>query len=101
MGLADNASTPADLEPLVKRLLSQKASTRGDQPSHPDLLDYLATELLDSHWDVKAMLKRMVTSATYRQDSRIHPEQWQNDPVPAAVELHLWQPRHRARHADA
>ncbi len=52
----------------------------GEPPTHPELLDYLATELLDSHWDVKAMLKRIVTSATYRQDSRIHPEQWQSDP---------------------
>ena len=52
----------------------------GEPPTHPELLDYLATELLDSHWDVKGMLKRIVTSATYRQDSRIHPEQWQNDP---------------------
>lgn len=52
----------------------------GEPPTHPELLDYLATELHDSHWDVKVMLKRMVTSATYRQDSRIQPEQWQNDP---------------------
>ena len=42
----------------------------GDLPSHPELLDFLATELIDSGWDVKATLRLIVTSATYRQSSR-------------------------------
>ncbi len=43
---------------------------QGEWPSHPDLLDWLATEFVRSGWDVKAILRLMVTSATYRQDSR-------------------------------
>jgi Protein of unknown function (DUF1553)/Protein of unknown function (DUF1549)/Domain of unknown function (DUF4375)/Concanavalin A-like lectin/glucanases superfamily/Planctomycete cytochrome C len=42
----------------------------GEAPSHPDLLDFLATELIRTGWDVKAMQRLIVTSATYRQDSR-------------------------------
>jgi len=42
---------------------------RGEKPSHPELLDWLATEFIRSGWDVKAMLRLMVTSATYRQSS--------------------------------
>ncbi|MEO2163781.1 MAG: DUF1553 domain-containing protein [bacterium] len=44
--------------------------TQGALPSHPDLLDALALEFIDSGWDVKALLRRMVLSATYRQSSR-------------------------------
>ena len=40
---------------------------QGDFPSHPDLLDWLATEFIRSGWDMKAMQKLIVTSATYRQ----------------------------------
>lgn len=43
---------------------------QGEAPSHPELLDYLATRFIDSGWDVKAMHRLMVTSATYRQSSR-------------------------------
>jgi hypothetical protein len=39
----------------------------GDRPSHPELLDWLAVQFMDSGWDTKAMHKLMVTSATYRQ----------------------------------
>ncbi len=41
--------------------------TRGELPSHPELLDYLATELVDGKWDLKKLHKRIVLSATYRQ----------------------------------
>ena len=41
--------------------------TQGARPSHPELLDWLATELVRTGWDVKAMLRLIVTSATYRQ----------------------------------
>ncbi|MBI1913316.1 MAG: PSD1 domain-containing protein [Planctomycetes bacterium] len=45
--------------------------TQGELPSHPDLLDWLATEFIASGWDTKAMLKTMALSATYRQSSAL------------------------------
>jgi mono/diheme cytochrome c family protein len=53
---------------------------RGELPTHPELLDYLATELVDSKWDLKKLHKRIVLSATYRQASRMSPEKLQRDP---------------------
>ena len=53
---------------------------QGEPPSHPELLDWLATEFLRSGWDVKAMLRLIVTSATYRQSSRVTPEGLRHDP---------------------
>ena len=44
--------------------------TMGDEPSHPELLDWLATELVAQGWSLKAMHRLIVTSATYRQSSR-------------------------------
>ena len=44
--------------------------TQGDWPSHPELLDWLATEFVAGGWDVKALQKLIVTSAAYRQDSK-------------------------------
>ena len=52
----------------------------GEAPSHPELLDYLATELIASDWDVKAMQKRIVMSAAYQQSSRITPALAERDP---------------------
>jgi hypothetical protein len=43
---------------------------QGEWPSHPELLDWLASEFRDSGWNVKHMVRLMVTSATYRQESR-------------------------------
>lgn len=54
--------------------------TRGEWPSHPELLDWLATEFIQSGWDVKHMVRLMVTSATYRQDSHITPQLRDLDP---------------------
>lgn len=54
--------------------------SQGEWPVHPELLDYLAVEFMDSGWDVKHMLKLMVTSATYRQSSRLTPELIAKDP---------------------
>jgi hypothetical protein len=48
---------------------SEEFGSQGELPSHPELLDWLAAELRDSGWDLKALLKLMVTSATYRQSS--------------------------------
>ncbi len=45
---------------------------QGERPSHPKLLDWLATEFIDSGWDTRHMLSVIVTSATYRQSSRVH-----------------------------
>jgi Protein of unknown function (DUF1553)/Protein of unknown function (DUF1549) len=45
--------------------------TQGELPSHPELLDWLATEYIASGWDTKAMLKKMALSATYRQSSNL------------------------------
>ncbi len=47
--------------------------SQGTWPTHPDLLDWLACEFVDSGWDVRAMLKRIVMTATYRQSSRPRP----------------------------
>jgi hypothetical protein len=53
---------------------------QGDAPSHPELLDWLAREFVESGWDVKGLLRLIVTSATYRQDSAASPELLQRDP---------------------
>ena len=53
---------------------------RGDYPSHSQLLDWLAAEFVNSDWDVKAMQKKIVLSATYRQSSRYRPAAAKVDP---------------------
>jgi hypothetical protein len=52
----------------------------GEPPSHPELLDWLATEFIRQKWSMKAMHRLIVTSATYRQDGRVTPELLQRDP---------------------
>jgi mono/diheme cytochrome c family protein len=54
--------------------------TRGEQPSHPELLDWLASELEARGWSQKAMIKQIVCSATYRQASRFRPDLADVDP---------------------
>ncbi|MBS1830015.1 MAG: DUF1553 domain-containing protein [Acidobacteria bacterium] len=54
--------------------------SQGEPPSHPALLDWLATEFMESGWDVKALQKKIVMSATYRQSTRATQEQLQRDP---------------------
>ncbi len=63
---------------LVKTV--EDFGSQGEWPSHPDLLDWLATEFIQSGWDVKALQKRIVMSATYRQSSRMTPEMFERDP---------------------
>jgi hypothetical protein len=63
---------------LVKTI--EDFGVQGDSPSNPDLLDWLATEFVASGWDVKAMQKLIVMSATYRQSSKASPELLQRDP---------------------
>ncbi len=54
--------------------------SQGDQPSHAELLDWLATEYPRTNWDVKSMQRLIVTSATYRQSSRVTQELLERDP---------------------
>ena len=54
--------------------------SQGAWPTHPQLLDWLATEFLRRHWNVKEMHKLMVMSATYQQSSRVAPELSKRDP---------------------
>ena len=54
--------------------------SQGEAPSHPELLDWLAREFVESGWDQKHMARLLVTSATYRQASRIRPESQAADP---------------------
>ena len=61
-------STPADF------------GTQGQIPSHPELLDYLATEFRESGWNVKHLIRQIVTSATYRQSSMASPGHYRRDP---------------------
>ncbi|MFM1832883.1 MAG: hypothetical protein RLZZ461_1199, partial [Planctomycetota bacterium] len=48
--------------------------TQGDRPTHPALLDWLATTFIEDGWDVKALHRRLVTSDTYAQSARRRPE---------------------------
>lgn len=59
---------------------SEEFGSQGELPSHPELLDWLATDFVRQHWDVKAFLKMIVTSATYQQSSRVTPELYERDP---------------------
>jgi len=54
--------------------------TQGELPSHPELLDMLALQLINSGWDLKALIRDIVTSATYRQTSRVTPDRLEKDP---------------------
>ena len=52
----------------------------GASPSHPELLDWLAVEFVDKGWSVKTMLKMLVLSATYQQDSAVSADLEARDP---------------------
>jgi mono/diheme cytochrome c family protein len=54
--------------------------TQGEPPSHAELLDWLASELRDSGWQIKPLHKLIVMSATYRQSSAARPELYERDP---------------------
>ncbi|MEZ4901411.1 MAG: DUF1553 domain-containing protein [Spirosomataceae bacterium] len=57
---------------LVKT--AEDFGNQGEMPSHPQLLDYLAVTLIKSGWDVKKLMKTLVMTATYQQDSRANRE---------------------------
>jgi len=76
----------SDLNPLTSRVLANRLwhwlfgaglvrttdnfGTTGEEPSHPELLDYLAARLLEKNWSVKSLLREIVLSRTYRLSSR-------------------------------
>jgi len=53
----------------------------GELPTHPELLDWLATEFRRNNWDIKAFFRMILTSATYRQSSNVTPEKKRVDPA--------------------
>ncbi|MCY2959516.1 MAG: DUF1553 domain-containing protein [Planctomycetota bacterium] len=53
--------------------------TRGERPTHPEVLDWLAAEFVESGWDVRALYRTIVTSATYRQSSHLSAELLEKD----------------------
>ena len=59
---------------------SEEFGTQGELPSHPDLLDWLAVDFMDSGWSQKYLCKTIVMSATYRQSSVITPRSHEQDP---------------------
>jgi hypothetical protein len=59
---------------------SEDLGAQGEWPSHPELLDWLAVEFIQSSWNVKALQRLIVTSATYRQSSRVSPALAEKDP---------------------
>jgi hypothetical protein len=59
---------------------SDDFGTRGEPPTHPELLDYLADEFRQSGWDVKRFVKLLLTSDAFRRDARATPESLARDP---------------------
>ncbi len=59
---------------------SENLGRQSDWPSHPELLDWLAVDFVDSGWDVKGLIKGLVMSQAYRQSSIIDDERLQRDP---------------------
>ncbi len=68
---------------------------QGEPPTHPELLDWLAAEFMDSGWDMKHMVRVLVTSNAYRQDSRARDDIKEVDP------LNRLYSRQNARRLDA
>ena len=63
---------------LVKTV--EDFGAQGEWPSNPELLDWLATEFVRNGWNIKALQKTIVMSATYKQSSKVTPELMQKDP---------------------
>ena len=59
---------------------SEEFGSQGEPPSHPELLDWMASELLRLKWNMKEFTKLLVTSAAYRQSSVITPALYERDP---------------------
>ncbi len=58
---------------------SEDLGRMGEPPSHPELIDWLAAEFILSGWDIKALQRKLVLSATYRQSSETTPEKLSKD----------------------
>ncbi len=69
---------------LVKT--SENLGTQTEWPSNPELLDWLATEMVRLHWDLKAFQKEIVMSAAYQQASEVTPEMMESDPENRMIE---------------
>jgi len=63
---------------LVKT--SEDFGVQGERPSHPELLDWLAVDFMESGWDLQRMQKQMLMSSTYQQSSVVSPQGWEVDP---------------------
>jgi hypothetical protein len=59
---------------------SEDFGAQGEYPSHPELLDELANSFIGSQWDIKAIVRAIVTSETYQQTSRVASTEYQSDP---------------------
>jgi hypothetical protein len=59
---------------------SEDFGSQGALPSNPELLDWLATELIRLKWDTKAFIKQLVMTAAYRQSASVSPEAYERDP---------------------
>ncbi len=53
---------------------------QGELPTHPELLDWLAVDFMEHGWDIKRLVKQIVTSATYHQSSKVKEENYKKDP---------------------
>lgn len=53
---------------------------QGDLPSHPELLDWLAVDFMENNWDIKRLVKKIVTSSTYKQSSKVTKKALEKDP---------------------
>jgi hypothetical protein len=53
---------------------------QGELPSHPELLDWLAIDFMEHGWDIKRLMKQVVTSATYKQSAKVTKEHLEKDP---------------------
>ena len=94
LGLAKwilNEKNPLTARVLVNRVWQQffgrglvktaeDFGNQGELPSHPELLDWLAVEFMESGWDLKALIKQIVRSKTYQQSSKIQVELLEKDP---------------------
>jgi hypothetical protein len=60
---------------------SEDFGVRGELPSHPELLDWMAVELVQKGWDLKALIRMIATSAAYRQASKTTPAMLKKDPT--------------------
>lgn len=65
---------------------------QGDLPSHPELLDWLAVDFRDSGWDIKGLIKKMISSATYQQSAEVTAKKLETDPENQYLS---WSPRIR------